>query len=57
LVHAWLEAGVAVAPGADFGAGFEQHVRLCFTGEPVDRLELALHRWSAVLGAAGARAV
>lgn len=49
LLRAWMEAGVAVAPGSDFGAGFDDHVRLCFTGEPLDRLELAVRRWNAVL--------
>ncbi len=49
LIARWLEAGVAVAPGLDFGSAYEDHVRICFTGEPPDRLETAIDRWRAIL--------
>jgi len=35
---------VSVAPGEDFGRGFENYIRLCFTGETPERLEIAIER-------------
>lgn len=34
-----LLAGVSLAPGEDFGEGFENYVRLCFTATPMEKLE------------------
>lgn len=45
-----LNSGVSVAPGNDFGASFEYYIRLCFTGEPPERLEVAVRRINEVLG-------
>ncbi len=49
VIEEFLNTGVSVAPGGDFGSGFEDYVRLCFTGETPDRLELAIRRVNAVL--------
>ncbi len=49
VIEEFLNTGVSVAPGGDFGNGFEDYVRLCFTGETPDRLELAIQRVNAVL--------
>ena len=42
------EAKVGIAPGYTFGAGNEDHVRLCFA-IATDRLEEALQRLDRVL--------
>jgi aspartate/methionine/tyrosine aminotransferase len=39
IIDECLEQGVSVAPGEDFGRGFENYIRVCFTGEPAERLE------------------
>lgn len=39
-----LDAGVSVAPGIDFGNDFRNYIRICFTGEPPQRLALAVER-------------
>jgi N-succinyldiaminopimelate aminotransferase len=44
VINACVDAGVAVAPGEDFGAGYANYIRLCFTGETPERLELAVER-------------
>jgi aspartate/methionine/tyrosine aminotransferase len=44
VIDACLDAGVSVAPGEDFGKDFSDYVRICFTGEPPDRLETAVER-------------
>ncbi|NOX37726.1 MAG: pyridoxal phosphate-dependent aminotransferase [Calditrichaeota bacterium] len=44
LFHQLLENGVSVAPGQDFGRDFQDYVRLCFTGEPPERLQIAIDR-------------
>jgi aspartate/methionine/tyrosine aminotransferase len=41
--------GVSVAPGEDFGKDFSQYIRLCFTGEPPERLEKGIDRLLDVL--------
>jgi N-succinyldiaminopimelate aminotransferase len=51
LVERLLEAGVSVAPGEQFGRGFEAHARLCFTAVPPARLDVGLERLARVLGA------
>jgi len=40
IIGECLEKGVSVAPGNDFGKGFEYYIRICFTGEPADKLEM-----------------
>ena len=40
------EAGVAVLPGTDFGAGGEGYLRLCFANSP-ENLQIALERMAA----------
>jgi aspartate/methionine/tyrosine aminotransferase len=49
LVERCLDAGVSISPGEQFGRGFEQHARLCFTAVPADRLMIGLERLAAVL--------
>ena len=44
VIDECLDNGVAVAPGQDFGADYADWVRICFTGEPPDRVELAAAR-------------
>jgi aspartate/methionine/tyrosine aminotransferase len=52
VFDACLEAGVSVAPGADFGKDYEDYIRICFAGEPPDRLATAIGRLNGVFGAA-----
>jgi N-succinyldiaminopimelate aminotransferase len=49
VIDEFLEAGVSVAPGGDFGADYEYYIRLCFTGEPPDRIAEAAVRINRVL--------
>lgn len=49
LIDEFLDAGVSVAPGGDFGKEFEHYIRICFTGEPPERLALAIERLNKVL--------
>jgi N-succinyldiaminopimelate aminotransferase len=44
VVEACLDAGVSVAPGDSFGKDFIKYVRLCFTGEPQERLKVGIER-------------
>jgi aspartate/methionine/tyrosine aminotransferase len=48
------EAGVAVLPGTDFGAGGEGYLRLCFANS-MENLEIALERMTEALGKLGPR--
>lgn len=48
VFHACLDAGVAVSPGEDFGKDYPDWIRLCFTGEPPERSEIAIGRLNAV---------
>jgi aspartate aminotransferase len=43
------EAGVAVLPGTDFGAGGEGYLRLCFANS-MENLQIALERMATALG-------
>jgi aspartate/methionine/tyrosine aminotransferase len=36
LLERAIDEGVLLAPGEAFGAGYERHLRLCFTGAPPD---------------------
>lgn len=49
VVSSCLDAGVAVAPGEDFGRDFGQYVRICFTGEDKERMVEGLGRLTPVL--------
>jgi N-succinyldiaminopimelate aminotransferase len=44
VIDACLENGVSVAPGEDFGVGYRDYVRICFAGEPPNRLAAAIER-------------
>jgi len=44
IIEKCLDEGVSVAPGIDFGKDYENYIRICFTGEPPERLELAIER-------------
>ncbi|MBN2367068.1 MAG: pyridoxal phosphate-dependent aminotransferase [Calditrichaeota bacterium] len=49
VIDQLIDAGVAVAPGVDFGSNFKDYIRICFTGEPPERLEKAIERLNEVL--------
>ncbi len=49
MIDRMFDAGVSVAPGGDFGKDFEHYIRICFTGEPPERLEKAAQRLRQVL--------
>lgn len=44
VIDECLDAGVAVAPGGDFGRDYKGWIRICFTGEAPDRSEIAIER-------------
>ncbi len=45
-----LEDGILLAPGGSCGAGYENHVRLCFTAAPPDDVAEAVRRLARRLG-------
>lgn len=49
LVDAFLDSGVSVAPGDSFGQDFSRYIRLCFTGESPERLEMGIERMNRIL--------
>lgn len=49
VIEALLDAGVAVAPGEDFGADFANWIRICFAGEATPRVLLGVERINRVL--------
>jgi aspartate/methionine/tyrosine aminotransferase len=49
VIEDLLNEGVSVAPGEDFGKGFEDYIRICFTGESPERLEKAIDRINRVI--------
>jgi aspartate/methionine/tyrosine aminotransferase len=51
IVEKLLDAGVSIAPGEQFGKGFERHARICYTAVPRDRLRVGLARLADVLSA------
>ncbi|HZS40036.1 MAG TPA: pyridoxal phosphate-dependent aminotransferase [Polyangia bacterium] len=51
LVEKLLDAGVSISPGEQFGRGFENHARLCFTAVPPPLLEQGLDRFARALAA------
>jgi len=48
LIEACLDSGVSVAPGDSFGKDFHHYIRLCFTGESPQRLEIGIERLNKV---------
>jgi aspartate/methionine/tyrosine aminotransferase len=48
-----IDAGVLVAPGRAFGAGYDAFARLCFTGAPVADLVEGVERFGRVLEGMG----
>jgi len=50
LIEACLDSGVSVAPGNSFGKDFHHYIRLCFTGESPQRLEIGIERLNKVFG-------
>ncbi|HEX5131900.1 MAG TPA: pyridoxal phosphate-dependent aminotransferase [Candidatus Krumholzibacteria bacterium] len=50
VIASLLDAGVAVAPGGDFGVDFADYIRICFAGESPERVLLGVDRLNAVLG-------
>ena len=44
LIRGIFAQGVSVAPGADFGKGYTNFIRLCFTGETPERLAVAAEK-------------
>ncbi len=53
LLERAIDAGVALAPGDAFGAGYERYARLCFTAVPPSALLEGLARLVGVLDGAG----
>jgi aspartate/methionine/tyrosine aminotransferase len=49
VVDACLDAGVSVAPGEDFGATYQNWLRICFAGESPERVMLGVERLNGVL--------
>lgn len=48
LIEACLDTGVSVAPGDSFGKDFHNYIRVCFTGEARQRLEVGIERLNRV---------
>lgn len=51
LIETCLDGGVSVAPGDSFGRDFGRYIRLCFTGEPPERLSVGIERLNAIFAA------
>ncbi len=51
LIEICLDSGVSVAPGDSFGKDFQTYIRLCFTGEPPQRLKLGIERLNSIFAA------
>jgi aspartate/methionine/tyrosine aminotransferase len=49
VVEQCLDAGVSVAPGADFGVDYAHYLRICFAGESPERVLTGVERLNAVL--------
>ena len=50
LLERAIARGVLLAPGVGFGKDFVKHARLCFTSEPLPRLEEGIARLVAAMG-------
>ena len=53
VIEQLLDAGVSVAPGSDFGADFQNYIRVCFAGESPERVLEGVARLNRVLTAGG----
>jgi aspartate/methionine/tyrosine aminotransferase len=51
VIDECLGKGVSIAPGDDFGEDFHDYVRICFTGEKPERLEIAIDRLNEIFPA------
>ncbi len=49
VIEALLDAGVAVAPGGDFGQNYANWIRICFAGESPQRVLLGVERLNRAL--------
>lgn len=49
VIESLLHNGVSVAPGIDFGSDYKHFIRLCFTGEPPERLQQGIDRLRQIL--------
>lgn len=49
VINACFDEGVSVAPGVDFGKDFALYLRVCFTGESPDHLEIGVNRLRKIL--------
>ena len=49
VIEELLDAGVSVAPGADFGVDFAEWIRICFAGESPQRVLEGVERLNRVL--------
>jgi aspartate aminotransferase len=49
VIDELFEAGVAVATGEEFGKDFGDYIRICFTGEKPERIQLAIEKINRVL--------
>jgi aspartate/methionine/tyrosine aminotransferase len=49
VVKSCFEEGVSVAPGIDFGKDFDLYLRICFTGESPERLDIGINRLRKIL--------
>ena len=49
LIDDFLNHGVSVAPGLDFGQDYSKYIRLCFTGESPAQVTKGIERLKAVL--------
>ncbi len=50
LIETCLDSGVSVAPGDSFGKDYTKYIRLCFTGESLERLEMGIERLNRIFG-------
>ena len=49
VIEELLDAGVSVAPGGDFGRDYPDWIRICFAGEPPERVREGVARLNRVL--------
>jgi aspartate/methionine/tyrosine aminotransferase len=49
VIEEFFEAGVTVAVGEEFGQDFGDYIRICFTGEKPERIQLAIEKINQVL--------
>ncbi len=49
VIETCFDSGVSIAPGNSFGSHFEKFIRICFTGEPEERLRSGIERLNKAL--------